>query len=319
LAAYFDHDGSNGWIYSDVFYIANEAQASDGGPTDPSYTFINDGDTGMYRYSGNAIGFAAGGSLAAVINSTSFTIIGSYLYFNGVTGTEYLQFDDASNYARFVLDAGERFRVHNSYVGIGNGTVGTPGLVFISDTDTGIYRNAANYMSVAAGGFIIQQWGYTGSAKEIYFYGLSAGSTNYVRYNGASGLLQYSSSTIRIKKDIEPMPVGLTDLMPGGQWYTMRHNDEIDNPPTQRVPTEDGGFEDVPLLVGEEDQGKKRGGVIAEWTAAVDERFGIYNEGDDQPINYEMEALVGAILTDLQDTRKRLDAHLTECDKCGKL
>lgn len=269
-AAYFWHDGTNGWMVSDVVQATNEFQAGNGSVSDPSYTFVSYGTSGMYTKGGGAVWIT-------VLNNDIL----------GLGTTELVPMG----------------KIKQNY----DGTVSAPAYSWNNDPDTGLYRSASNYFAVTAGGYIIQQWGWTGTNKEIYFYGLTSGSTNYVRYNGTSGHLQYSSSTIRIKKDIEPMPVGLTDLMPGGQWYRMRRNDEIDNPPMQRVPKEDGeGYDEVPLLVGEDDQEKERGGVIAEWTAAVDPRFGIYNEGDDQPINYEMEALVGAMLTDLQDARKRI-------------
>lgn len=48
------------------------------------------------------------------------TIMGDYLYFNGVTGHEYIQFSDASNWARFVLDNTEHFRVNTSGIQLPN-------------------------------------------------------------------------------------------------------------------------------------------------------------------------------------------------------
>jgi len=50
---------------------------SDGSATNPSYSFTNDVDTGMYRYGANAIGFATGGAEEVRITTTGMVITGS--------------------------------------------------------------------------------------------------------------------------------------------------------------------------------------------------------------------------------------------------
>lgn len=80
----------------------------------PGIAFTNDTDTGVYRISPNAVGIAAGGTLGL---SQSATAIDSNL-------------------------------VHR----FGDGAVGAPGITFINDTDTGIYRIGTNVLGFATQG-----------------------------------------------------------------------------------------------------------------------------------------------------------------------
>jgi hypothetical protein len=55
-----------------IVSTTNEFQAGDGTAADPSYTFINDGDTGFYSYAANAVGFTTAGSHRGYFDNTTF-------------------------------------------------------------------------------------------------------------------------------------------------------------------------------------------------------------------------------------------------------
>lgn len=108
---------------------------------------------GLYRYDANNVGLAANGGAAIIASQSGVTVMGDYLYFNGTTATEYIQFLDVSNYARIVLDGGEVFRVNTSgQVMGGAGSSGAPTHSWIVDPNTGFFRAAENNIGVALGG-----------------------------------------------------------------------------------------------------------------------------------------------------------------------
>ncbi len=86
----------------------------DGSATTPSYSFLNDSDTGIYLYGTNSIGVSAGGVW------------------------------------RFVVDSNGTYASVPTY--LADGSVGTPGLSFVSDADTGLYRSGTNNLDVATAG-----------------------------------------------------------------------------------------------------------------------------------------------------------------------
>lgn len=189
--------------------------------------------------------------------------------------------------------------VYCNEVSADGGSLGDASYYFGTDSNTGIYQIAENYMGVQAGGHLIQQWG-LGGDKDIYLYGLPSAATNYVRYNGTTGELGYSSSTLRIKKNIVPLEIGLTDrLRPS--WFEYRPNDEI-----EPVEESENEFQSSQFRVAAADVGTVHAGLIAEWTAEVASEFGIYNDGDPVPVNYEVEAVLAAVVADLQDARRRI-------------
>ena len=64
----------------------NEVQGDNGSASDPSFTFTDDNNTGMYRYSADSIGFACGGGAAVRISSNDDLYVnGDYIAFNSVS------------------------------------------------------------------------------------------------------------------------------------------------------------------------------------------------------------------------------------------
>lgn len=92
-----------------------------GSASTPSLSFSGDPNTGLFSAAADVLGFAIGGSEKFRLNTT-------YLFRNTTGG--------------FALNAS------------GAGTAGAPAFSFTNDTDTGIYRVAADQIGVAAGGVL---------------------------------------------------------------------------------------------------------------------------------------------------------------------
>ena len=116
-------DFSNLKLYTTDVLDVNEVRGDNGSDTDPSFTFTDDGDTGMYRYAANQLGFTVGGDSIAyfkegagsgfgglVINDTSETIsdggirIGTWkdstysgVFMDGHTGSEYMMISNGGS------------------------------------------------------------------------------------------------------------------------------------------------------------------------------------------------------------------------------
>lgn len=228
----------------------------------PAYSFYGDTNTGMYRYGSDVIGFSTGATWRLLVATTE-------------------------------IIPNVPIRMNTS------GSVSAPAISYNTDNNTGFYRTAADYHAVTAGGVIVQQWGYTGSVKEIYFYGLQASDQNDVQYHGTTGLLSYVSSTLKIKKDIRPLEVGLTDRLRPSR-FKYRRNDEI----TAKH-----------MSVAEDSWDTEQVGFIAEWTSDEIPEAGIHHDDYKRAVNYKHRAVLAATVADLQDARKRLLAQEEAMDE----
>ena len=112
--------GSDGKVTAGVFDV-NEVRGDNGSVNDPSFTFTDDEDTGIYRQDANSIGFAAGGSEVARLGSF------------GLRGNDS---GDVYNW--------DAFRGNN-------GSALSPTFSFDDDSDTGIYRSNTNEISISTG------------------------------------------------------------------------------------------------------------------------------------------------------------------------
>lgn len=150
--------------------VPDPLQLSKGLATLPTYSFLVDTDTGMYRVGANWLGWATGGVKRLELTSTNLLV--SYVPLRAPSGTEgapSLTFDADSDNGLFlyandsigIAVAGTR-RAHFNTSGLtltlpfraASGLVGTPSLTFDNDDDTGLYLDAANKVGVATGGSI---------------------------------------------------------------------------------------------------------------------------------------------------------------------
>ena len=130
----------------------------DGSNTIPSLTFTSDEDTGLYRASNNTWAFTSGGTLNMSGNATSVSSQVTHL--------------------------------------IQDGTVGTPGLTFASDPDTGFYRTTANEFNIACAGALVGKFTSTnftygtaefGQTVQTYIPNMQDDSTNQPTYSNQTG------------------------------------------------------------------------------------------------------------------------------------
>jgi len=165
-------------------YFAHRLQAADGSSGSPTYSFSSDTDTGMYRVTANYLALVAGGQII-FYGTTSVT---------GCT----LPFD---------AEAGIR---------AASGLLATPGLAFIGDLDTGLYRVAANDMAVTVGGTQMVRWNTTGigffasapiakaTSGADLTNSVTAGGTNNVIDNW-SNLSTYSTDAAAIRNAVHQL------------------------------------------------------------------------------------------------------------------
>lgn len=96
----------------------------------PAFCFNGDDDTGIYRVGANNLGIATGGSVVVDVNLTRMVVTGTVL--------------------------------------AGYGTAGGPGLSFGDDSDTGLFRDAANSCAISAGGAAKVSFDATNTTFETY-------------------------------------------------------------------------------------------------------------------------------------------------------
>ena len=115
---FLNGSGTNGLVETGANFVSNGWQrAGDGSESLPSHSFDTDGDTGMYKYSSNAIGFTTAG-----VAKWSIGTAGNLVARNG------------------------------SVIRSSAATAALPSYSFDGDTDTGMYQHAANDIGFSAGG-----------------------------------------------------------------------------------------------------------------------------------------------------------------------
>jgi len=138
----------------------------DGTASAPAYSFRGDTDTGMYRVSGNNIGFSVGTQL-------SFLIGANVLRGQSVTGTFWMPH--------------------------GNGSVSAPTYSFYGDTNTGMYRPADHQIALTVNGTQEMLLGSTGfNVQNVY--DATAGSANVSV--ASNGRLTRITSALKYKDDV---------------------------------------------------------------------------------------------------------------------
>jgi hypothetical protein len=153
----------------------------------PTYSFSSSNSTGMYLSGAPAIGFSVGNSLRLAIDAIDSTFAGpaNATHFRAGNGTQAvpsLSFSNdtalgiyrnaantgglvANNTIVALWDNGPRFYIRGQVQGP-DGSVGSPGYSFESDTNTGFYRDTADQIAIALGGVTagqIAQGSFTGT------------------------------------------------------------------------------------------------------------------------------------------------------------
>lgn len=126
----------------------------------PALAFSSDTDSGWYRIGSNEIGLSLGGSKIVDYSAAGVAVTGTF----SATGA----------------------------TGLGDGTVGTPALNFVSDTDSGLYRIGANEIGVAVNGAKVLDVATTG----LTVTGALSNTTSGVTTTGTIELGAASDTTI---------------------------------------------------------------------------------------------------------------------------
>lgn len=106
--------------------MTGAVKGADGTVSLPGYAFNSDTNTGIYRIGSDDVGFACGGSKVFEWTATGVAATGTLSVSGILTAT--------------------------GAVNLSDGTVGTPGLNFTSDTDSGLYRIGTNNVGVGVNG-----------------------------------------------------------------------------------------------------------------------------------------------------------------------
>ncbi len=144
-------------------------QSGNGSISSPTFSFINDSNSGMYNKAGDNLGFATNGVLRFDISTTALTSTLPFLGQNGTAAAPSVSFSGDSDTGMYDVGANDlgfatngvlRFDISTTaltstlpFLGA-NGTAGAPSHSFASDTDTGMYRTSANEILFATNGVL---------------------------------------------------------------------------------------------------------------------------------------------------------------------
>jgi hypothetical protein len=117
----------------------------------PAYSFSGDPDTGMYSSADNEIHFATGGTERLEVSSAGITVTGAM--------------------ASSTVSSGDI--TTNSWIRGDVGTISAPEFSFSVDTDTGIYRSAADALALTAGGESLSLTRAIRTSDSVHFLGLA--------------------------------------------------------------------------------------------------------------------------------------------------
>jgi hypothetical protein len=141
----------------------------------PSFTWTNDPDTGLYREGTNSVGVTCGGSNVMTVGSSVLDYVGTQLLMtngritahDGTVGAPTYSFltdgdtgmyRGGTNVVRLAAGGVDGLAVSKNattgegQVQIEDGTDADPAITFVSDTDTGIHAPAANNLAISTGG-----------------------------------------------------------------------------------------------------------------------------------------------------------------------
>lgn len=165
--------------YNAINFVANSVQTAalsgdgrwlvaDGTAALPSYSFTGDSDTGIYRSTTNTLALATGGTQRVTLDTTSLASTLPFYAPNGSISAPAYTFSSDTNTGIYgsgsdaiLFTAGgvsqgyfntSGFTVENGSAYLQYGTAANPGLRFLNDPDTGIYRSNTDEISWATGG-----------------------------------------------------------------------------------------------------------------------------------------------------------------------
>lgn len=165
-------------IQSDLVHIMNsDLRIANGTLGVPSLRFTNDLDTGIFRPTGltNTIGISCGGATAAIFEADGIRFdqapsAVARIKFGGTSSTTGIfqtvadEIRIKNNNSETVLFSGGRTFLNSSAP---TNLAASPNLSFQNDSDTGIFRPAADQLSITCGGTVSAQFDSTGIGMPV--------------------------------------------------------------------------------------------------------------------------------------------------------
>lgn len=161
--------------------IGDEVRVPNGTPSDPSYTFSSDSNTGMYLPGGDLLGFTAGGG-----ERFRVTITGVRTLANGSAATPAYTFNNDPDTGTFLVTAGvfgittggvQRAQFSSTGLALVNGSAGQPAYNFTSDPNTGMYRVGADTVGLTCNGTVTLTVAPTFIRSAAQFQGIDGSAT----------------------------------------------------------------------------------------------------------------------------------------------
>lgn len=162
-----------------------------GSASNPTYSFISDEDTGVFRGSANTLSLSAGGTERFRVNSVSTVNFVPFYAFDGTSSAPGITFNAdtdsgffrvGSNSLGLSLNATQTFQWNPtfsySFVQLQgpNGSAATPSFSFNSDVDTGLYRIGDGNLGFSSNGTLIGEY----SSAGLWTIGASGGTQTHV-------------------------------------------------------------------------------------------------------------------------------------------
>jgi hypothetical protein len=152
---------------------ANRVLTNDGTAAAPSFSWISDVDTGLYRIGADQIGISTGGTVRITVSTTTTTIsiatqinstlgvtgattLSSTLGVTGITSITNATASTATTNGALIVTGGVGIggSVNANRVLTNDGTAAAPSFSWISDVDTGLYRVGTDQIGISTGGTV---------------------------------------------------------------------------------------------------------------------------------------------------------------------
>jgi len=205
-------------------FFDNPIHAANGSASSPSYSFLNDTDTGIYWSSSGDVRITSNGTDRLLVRTSDITVNNTIL-------------PSVDNGA----DIGSTSFGWRTYFS-GDGSVGTPAFTFKNDPDTGFYRDTSDNIKMALGGvgeYIFGQTGFVPFTDNTNSCG--GGSNRWTAVYAVNGTIQTSHSStkeniVEVSASI-PLPKAV-EFDRDGRRYLGYLNDDV--PVTGRPILENG-------------------------------------------------------------------------------
>ncbi len=180
----YSHNSISTLILGNETKILNQLQITDGNLSNLAIAFSNETKTGIYRGSNNQLDFAINGNNPLSLRNNDTYILGDiHIPFNSGNGK--VLTSNGSGRGRW-----ENLPSLSGTFGLDNGTVASPSLFFLNDTNLGLYRIGENHLGISCGGTLAQSINLEGT----YFRGGTVslpsisfiGDTNTGLYNSSA-------------------------------------------------------------------------------------------------------------------------------------